>query len=146
MLTQVHPAARMLQGDAGYNPRDVVAMQLPSGEQLLTGEFVDDGYAASRPQRQTRPFWITLARDFEAWHELNSRIFHILQEETRNVVIACRQQPQHVLVCPTCRAIVLIKLHPVVGHGHITEEERAACAECGRAFTAPEIDERGTWL
>jgi hypothetical protein len=72
------------------------------------------------------------------------RIFRALRDEIGDVMIACRQQPQHVLLCPTCRAVVTIRLHSVVGH--ITGVERATCAECGRAFTAPEIDERGTWL
>lgn len=147
MLLQVHPATTMLRGDGkGYNPRDIRVTPLPGGEELLTGVFVDDGNREGRPRRQDRPFWITLAAGFEAWQDLNTRIFHALADDTRDVMIACRPQPQHVLVCPTCRAVVPIKLHAVCGHGHLTAIERAACSGCGRGFTPPEIDELGTWL
>jgi hypothetical protein len=136
----------MLRGDASYNPRRIIVTPLPGGEEFLTGTFVDDGPREGRARRPDRSFYITTSANFGALQDLNMRIFRALRDETGDVMIACRQQPQHVLVCPTCRAVVPIKLHPVVGHGHITEEERATCAECGRGFTTPEIDERGTRL
>ncbi len=146
MLIAVHPVTTMLRGDASYNPREITITPQPGGEELLTGTFVDDGPREGRARRPNRPFWITTGANFGAWQQLNTRIFLALQNETGDVIIAARPQPQYVLLCPTCRTIVPIRLHSVVGHGHITGIERAGCAGCGRGFTAPEIEQLGTWL
>jgi hypothetical protein len=148
MLIDVHAATTMLRGDGrGYNPREIVVTPLPGGEELLTGAFVDDGprdgHLARRPER---PFWITTHFGFEAWSDLNARVFHELEHGPRDVMIGYRPQPQHVLVCPTCRAFIPIELPTVAGHGHLTGVEWATCSGCGRNFTSHEIDERGTWL
>ncbi len=147
MLMQVHPTRIVLQGDGrGYNPRHVIVRALTSGEELLIGTFVDDGDREGRPRRPNRPFWITIPADFEGWRALNTRIFYSLQNDSGEVVICCRPQPEHVLVCPTCGTVVSITEHPIFGPPYVHAVELATCSGCGRGFTPPEIDERGTWL
>ena len=146
MLIQVHPATTMMRGDGSYNPRDIVVTPLPAGEELLTGRFVDDGDREGRPRRRDRSFWITTAAGFEAWQDLNTRIFYALRSDTCEVVIACRPQPEQILICPTCQSVVPIKLRAVAGHNRLDAIESATCSDCGRGFIQPEIGDLENWL
>ena len=155
MLTQVHPSTNMLRGDGlGYNPRGsqqgfppgVDVHSLPGGEEILTGNFVDDGVREGRPRRPSRLFWISLPAGFAAWQELNAEIFRVLQNNTGPVVITRRNQPNPVLICPTCEALVPVAVGTISGPRHLTSIDRPTCGRCGRGFTTAEIEQLGTWL
>ncbi len=50
------------------------------------------------------------------------------------------------MVCPHCRAIILIALRAIPVIRQLTNLERAYCETCQHEFSTADIDARETWL